>query len=139
MSASTSQRISSAPYQQPVEDVLTAFNTDRRRGLSKTEVQSRLERYGRNELTAEVPVPVWRKFLAQFSDTLVILLLIATAVSAILWIVERESVLPYEAIAIFSVVLLNAILGYVQQSRAEAAVAALRAMSADFAAVIRDG
>jgi Ca2+-transporting ATPase len=77
--------------------------------------------------------------LAQFSNILIVLLLIAAAISAALWLVERESALPYEAIAILSVVLLNAILGYVQQSRAEASVAALRAMSADDAVVIRDG
>jgi Ca2+-transporting ATPase len=52
---------------------------------------------------------------------------------------ERESTLPYEAIAIFSVVLLNSLLGYIQQSRAQAAVAALRAISADEAAVLRSG
>ena len=57
---------------------------------------------------------------------LVILLLIATAISAGLWLYERDSVLPYEAIAIFAVVLLNAVMGYIQESRAEEAVAALR-------------
>ena len=70
---------------------------------------------------------------------LVILLLIATAISAGLWLYERESALPYEAMAIFAVVLLNAIMGYIQESRAEEAVAALRQMSAAHANVIRDG
>lgn len=129
----------SAPYRQSVDDVLAAFETDLHRGLSEGEASVRRERYGRNELAAEKPVPEWRKFVAQFSDTLVILLLVATGISAALWLYERESPLPYEAMAILSVVLLNAILGYVQQSRAEAAVAALRAMAADEAAVIRDG
>jgi Ca2+-transporting ATPase len=88
-------------------------------------------------LAAEKPVPLWKKFLAQFQDALVILLLIATLISAVLWLYERDSTLPYEAMAIFAVVLLNAIMGYLQQSRAEEAVAALRQMSAAQANVIR--
>ena len=93
----------------------------------------------RNELTAEKPIPRWRKFLSQFQGVLVILLLIATLISAGLWLYERESALPYEAIAIFAVVLLNAVMGYIQESRAEQAVAALRQMSAARANVIREG
>ena len=99
----------------------------------------RLDRYGRNELTAEPPVPAWRRFLAQFQDVLVVLLLVATAISFGMWAYERDTTLPYESIAILAVVLLNAAMGYIQESRAEAAVAALRALSADEAAVIRDG
>ena len=60
-------------------------------------------------------------------------------ISAALWIYERESALPYEAIAIFAVVLLNAMMGYIQESRAESAVAALRQMAAAHAHVIRGG
>jgi len=126
-------------YRQPVDQVLAALGTDPRLGLSEEEARARLQRNGRNELAAEEPVPAWRKFLAQFQDTLVILLLIATLISAGMWLYERESALPYEAIAIFAVVLLNAIMGYVQQSRAEEAVAALRRMSAAHAHVIRGG
>ena len=118
---------------------MAALDTDARRGLSEAEARARLEQYGKNELTAEKPVPAWRKFLAQFQDVLVILLLIATLISAGLWLYERESALPYEAMAIFAVVLLNAIMGYIQESRAEEAVAALRQMSAAHANVIRDG
>lgn len=129
----------SAPHQQSVDEVLVAWDTDRRSGLSEAEALRRLEICGHNELHADEAAPAWRKFVAQFSDVLVILLLIAAAISAALWLVERESALPYESLAILGVVLLNAILGYVQQTRAEAAVAALRAMSADKAAVIRDG
>jgi P-type Ca2+ transporter type 2C len=139
MSAATSQQEQWAPYQQRVDAVLTALSTDAQSGLSKGEAQARLKSYGKNELTAEKPVPAWRKFLAQFHDVLVILLLIATGISAGLWLVERDSALPYEAIAIFAVVLLNAVMGYLQQSRAEQAVAALRQMSAAHANVIRDG
>src|SRR5687768_5722690 len=115
MSAIKLQRKPTEPYQQSIDEVLAAFNTDLQLGLREAEAQARLEKYGRNELTAEKPVPAWRKFLAQFQDVLVILLLIATVISAVLWLIERDSALPYEAIAIFAVVLLNAILGYVQQ------------------------
>ncbi|PWT85815.1 MAG: haloacid dehalogenase [Blastocatellia bacterium] len=127
------------PYRHHVADVIGALGTDLRKGLSSSEAQSRLQQHGRNELVAEQPLPGWRRFLAQFQDVLVVLLLLATAISAALWAYERDAALPYEAIAIFAVVLLNATMGYVQESRAEAAVAALRAMSAAHATVIRDG
>src|SRR5215204_3491801 len=128
-----------SPYQEPLEKVVAGLGTDLRNGLTQAEARSRLERYGRNELTAKKPAPAWRKFLAQFQDPLVILLLVATAISAALWLYERDSALPYEAMVIFGVVLLNAILGYVQEARAESAIAALRQISAAHAKVIRDG
>jgi Ca2+-transporting ATPase len=113
--------------------------SDAAQGLSDSEVRARLQEFGRNELAAEQPVPAWRRFLEQFQDVLVILLLAATAISAGLWFYERDTPVPYEALAILAVVLLNAAIGYVQESRAEAAVAALRAMSAADATVIRNG
>ena len=128
-----------AGYRRTVEEVVAGLGSDAWRGLSSEEARARLERYGPNELEAEKTVPAWRRFLAQFRDTLVILLLIATAVSVGLWAYERDSALPYEGLAIFAIVLLNGILGYVQESRAERAVAALRAMSAAEAGVVRDG
>ena len=128
-----------APYRLPAAEVLSALGTDPCAGLSEDEARSRLARYGPNELAAEKPVPGWTKFLRQFRDPLVVLLLAATAISAGLWAVERESALPYEAIAILAVVLLNAVMGYVQQARAEQAVLALRRMSAAHANVVRGG
>jgi len=128
-----------APHEASPEEVLAALATDGRVGLDSEEARARLVRHGRNELEAEKRIPAWRKFLAQFQDTLVILLLVATAISTALWLYERESALPYEAIAIFAVVLLNGILGYVQHERAEDAVAALRQLSASRATVVRDG
>ena len=121
------------------EEVLAALASDAGRGLTHAEARARLDRFGANVLTAEKPAPAWRKLLAQFQDVLVVLLLIATAISAALWFVERDAAWPYEAIAIFAVVLLNAVMGYVQQARAEKAVAALKQMSAAQAHVIRDG
>lgn len=139
MRIESTQLVDTDSYRQSVDDVLAVFNTDGQSGLNQTEARERLERYGRNELTAETPVPQWRKFLAQFTDMLVILLVVAGLVSAALWMYERDSALPYEAIAIFAIVFLNALMGYVQEARAEKAVAALRQMSAAHANVIRDG
>ena len=139
MPGEVGNKADAAPHALAAEQVLAKLGADERKGLSQEDARARLERFGPNELTAEDPVPAWQKFLAQFKDVLVILLLVATAISAALWLVERESALPYEAIAIFAVVLLNAIMGYVQESRAESAVAALRQMAAAHAHVIREG
>src|SRR5688572_12314313 len=128
-----------APYRLPAGEVLSALGTDPRLGLSEDEARDRLARHGPNELAAEKPVPGWKKLLRQFRDPLVVLLLVATAISAGLWAMERESALPYEAIAILAVVLLNAVMGYVQQARAEQAMLALQKMSAARATVVRGG
>ena len=128
-----------APYRLTPEEVAAALHSDLRRGLTSRAAAARLAADGPNELAVEPPVPAWRRFLRQFQDVLVILLLAATAISVALWAYERDTALPFEAIAIFAVVLLNAAMGYVQEARAEAAAAALRAMSAPDAAVVRDG
>ena len=128
-----------APYQQTPEAVIAALGTSAERGLETRDALERLQRDGANELKAEAPLPAWRHFAQQFTGVLVLLLLVATAISAGLWLVERESALPYEALAILAVVLLNAIMGYVQESRAASAVAALRKLSAAQATVLRDG
>ena len=127
------------PHRLTADDVLSALGTDPRAGLTQAQARERLRRYGRNELAAETPVPAWRKFLGQFTDWLVILLILAASISGGLWLYERDTALPYEAIAIFAIVLLNALMGYVQQARAEQALAALQQMSAAHANVIRDG
>src|SRR5688572_30761181 len=101
-------------YRQRIDDVAASLGTDVRRGLTTQEAQARLDRLGRNELTAKPRVPAWRRFLVQFQDVLVILLLVATAISTALWAYEPDTALPYEAIAILAVILLNAAMGYVQ-------------------------
>ena len=106
--AASEQLDASIAYRLIIGELLARLATDERRGLSEAEARSRLAHHGRNELTAEKRVPPWRRFLSQFQDVLVILLLVATAISAALWAVERDAALPYEAIAIFAVVLLNA-------------------------------
>jgi P-type Ca2+ transporter type 2C len=126
-------------YRLHASQLIATLRTHEGRGLGDEEARARLAQYGPNALAAAKAVPAWQRLLSQFQDALVILLLIATGISAALWVLERDAALPYEAIAILAVVLLNATMGYLQESRAEAAVAALRAMSAPDATVIREG
>ncbi len=127
------------PYRRPAADVIAALHGDAQRGLRSGEIRELLERHGWNELPSAPPVPAWRRLLAQFKDVLTILLLVATAVSFASWWIEREAPIPYESLTILAIVVLNGVLGFVQESRAEQAVAALRAMSAPEARVLRDG
>ena len=126
-------------HAQPPEAVLAALGSDAARGLSASAARERLARHGSNRLREAPRTSVWRRFLAQFTNPLVLLLVVAAGISALLWLIERDTALPYEATAIFAIVLLNAGIGYVQQARAEEAVAALREMSAAQARVVRDG
>ena len=138
-SDTTEPRRDFEPYRIAASEVLSALETDPSSGLSSQEATARLERFGRNELVSKKPVPGWRKFLQQFANVLIILLLIAGAISTGLWLYQDASPLPYEALAIFAIILLNATMGYVQQARAEEALAALRRMTAAEAALVRDG
>ena len=127
------------PYQLAARDVVAQLQTDPARGLSSEEAQRRLQQYGPNQLQATPPTPKWRKFLAQFTNPLVLLLLVAVVISLIAWYIEGMHELPYEAIAIIAIVLLNAVIGYFQEERAEQAVAALQKMTTAMAGVLRDG
>ncbi|MCS6880896.1 MAG: cation-translocating P-type ATPase [Oscillochloridaceae bacterium] len=126
-------------YQRPVAEVLAALGVDPARGLDPAEARARFERYGRNELPEAPPPPLWLRFLAQFRDPLTGLLLAATLISFAVWLIERADPLPFEALTILAIVLLNGVLGFVQESRAEQAVAALRVLAAPQARVLRGG
>ena len=139
MPVTSADPIIDEPYRQTAEEVVAALKTQPQSGLSLTEAARRLEHYGRNELDAVPPRPQWLKFLDQFTDVLVLLLLAAAMISAVIWLQERDTTLPYEALAIFAIVILNALMGYIQEARAERAAAALRQMSATHSSVIRDG
>jgi len=127
------------PHRNTIESVLAALGSNVKVGLTEAEAAARLERYGHNQLDAKAQTPAWRRFLGQFTDVLVLLLIAAAVISAALWFYERDTELPYEAIAILCIVFLNAVMGHVQESRAEAAAEALRNMAAPKATVVRDG
>ena len=94
MTTASKRMPASNPSRESAEQVVTSLGSDIKSGLSNGEASSRLQRHGRNELTASKPVPAWRRFLAQFQDVLVILLLVATAISAGLWGYERDRRCP---------------------------------------------
>jgi P-type Ca2+ transporter type 2C len=120
-----------AYYPLEPEDVFRALRTSPK-GLTKSEAEQRLQQYGSNELKKEKKGGVFFLFLSQFKNALIIMLILAGVLS----LVMGEKL---EGIAIFSIVLLNAILGFVQEYRAEKAIEALEKISAPTAKVIRDG
>jgi len=126
------------PHRKTAEQVVAALCTDADGGLTQAEAERRLMRYGANELDSAAPRPEWRKFLDQFLDVLVLLLIAAAGISAAIWLHEQATALPYEAIAIMAIVILNGVMGYIQEARAERAVAALREMTAAHANVVRN-
>ena len=127
------------PHQRPWEEVVGDLEVDPDHGLTESEARRRLERDGPNELRSAPPVPLWRRILAQFRDPLVILLLVAIVISVAAWVVEGAAGVPVDAIVIAVIVLLNAAIGFVEEARAEDAVAALASMTAANSTVVREG
>ena len=109
------------------------------RGLTAAEAARRLAADGPNELVAARPTPWWRRVVRQFNDPLVLLLLVAIAISVAVWWNDGASGAPVDALVIAAIVMLNACIGYWQEARAVEAVAALRRLSAPHASVMRDG
>ncbi|MCS7261298.1 MAG: cation-transporting P-type ATPase [Anaerolineae bacterium] len=116
----------------PTEEVLQLLETDPQRGLDIFEVQHRLKHFGPNVLTTRHGKTPLQRFLDQFNNPLIIILLIATVVTAVVKDLLDASV-------IFGVVLLNAIVGFIQESRAEQAIRALATAMTTEATVVRAG
>jgi len=126
------------PSVTDVRELARLLGTDPVFGLTGQEATRRLAADGPNEIQVVPAVPTWRKVLAQFQDPLIYLLLAAVAVSVAAWAAQGGDSWPVDAIVILAIVVLNAVLGYVQQARAENAVAALRRMTTRTAVVVRD-
>jgi P-type Ca2+ transporter type 2C len=108
-------------------------------GLSSSEAEARLRQHGPNVLPEKPPISLWRRFAEQFRSPLIYILLFALAVDLIIWFIEGHNGLPVESFAITLILLLNAGLGVYQESRAEAALARLKALAESFVWVVRDG
>lgn len=114
------------------DEALSKLKSSQSEGLSKAEVEKRLKTYGENKLEEAPPISIWTMLWAQFNDFVIWLLIGASVISAFLseWV---------EASAIMAIVILNAIMGIIQERRAEEAMAALRQLSAPDAQVLRNG
>jgi P-type Ca2+ transporter type 2C len=116
-----------------------ALEVDTELGLTSQQASHRLAQNGPNELRAVPRPPAWRRMLSQFQDPLIYLLLAAVGIALAAWVIEGRAGWPVDAIVIAAIVLLNGVLGHVQEAKAENAVAALAKMTATTAAVLRDG
>ncbi|MBD3215367.1 MAG: HAD-IC family P-type ATPase [Candidatus Lokiarchaeota archaeon] len=126
-----------------VDEVADKVDTSIENGLSETEAKERLEEYGPNELKETKRVTAWEIFLSQFKDFLVYLLFFAIAVSLIIGLYElSQGEAPSEfidALVIFIILIVNAILGFYQEYKAEQALESLKKMAPHYAKVIRGG
>ena len=119
-------------FTMSVDETLKSLNSSKK-GLSDEEAQKRIEEYGYNKLEEKKKQSLLSKFIDQFKDLMIIVLLIAAAISAF---IAKEWV---DAIIILFVVVVNAILGVIQENKAEKSLEALKNMSAPFSKVIRNG
>ena len=124
-------------FNKTVEEVEKELGTSLNNGLSSEKVQTQREKTGYNELQEKKKDSLFKKFMAQFKDFSIIVLIIAAIVSGIVGVAEGEGIT--DTVIILIVVLLNAVIGVVQESKAEKSLEALKKLSAHAAKVIRDG
>jgi len=126
-------------HDKSTQDVLQTLATDKTQGLSAAEATARIQKYGENRLQEKKKKTTFQRFLDQFKDAMIIILLIAAAVSFTLICVEKNWGELFEPGLILLIVILNAVMGVYQEGKAEKALDALKNMSAPHARVIRDG
>ena len=133
-------------YAQSVEKTLDVLETSKDKGLDNEVVKQRLIYYGKNEITEIKGRNNWQILLDQFSNIMLIMLIVVAIISGILDFSDLQSgklaegAVPFkDTIAIFAIVILNGILGFVQESRAEKALAALKRLSSPQVRVVREG
>ncbi len=125
-------------YLESVEAVFSEVQSSEA-GLSSQEAASRLEKNGKNKLAEAKKDSTLKKFFDQMKDPMIIILIIAAVISTITEFIENGLSVPTDAIIILTVVLINAILGVIQENKAEKAVEALQKMSAATTKTLRDG
>ena len=124
-------------HNRPIEDIASAFGTDTSKGLNPDEIQSRIEKYGRNTLVQKKQRSFLSMFIAQFKSFLIILLIIAAVISGVMGIKTGEGLL--DTYIIIGILLLNAFIGAYQEFKAQKSLESLKKMAAPVAKVIRNG
>ena len=139
MPTATNNRTTHDPSTIAASTTAQALGTDLQHGLTGAEAARRLARDGPNALREAATVSAWRRALAPLRDPLVGLLLLAAAVALVAWSVAGQPGWPLDALVILVVVVLNAVIGWLQEAKARSAVAALAHMTQASASVLREG
>lgn len=126
-------------HHKSAEEVLQALNTNAETGLSSAQVEKRLQEYGANKLKEKKKKTTLERFAAQFKDVMILILIAAAIISFVIACVESNPKEFFEPVLILLIVILNAVMGVIQESRAEHALEALQNLSAPHTRVIRDG
>ncbi len=126
-------------YSQSKEDVLNHLDVLEGAGLSENKAKELLEKYGKNKLKEKKKKSPLQRFFDQFKDVMILILIAAAAVSFVIACIEANPKEFFEPLLILLIVVLNAVMGVLQESKAEKALDALKNMSALHARVIRDG
>lgn len=126
-------------HNTPQEALLQELSVTAEAGLSSQEAQRRLAEYGENKLAEKKKKTNFQRFLEQFQDVMILILLLAAVVSFVVACFGHDPMEFFEPVLILLIVVLNAVLGMVQESKAEKALDALKNMSAPHARVLRDG
>lgn len=126
-------------YALSSQHVIEQLKSNEETGLSQNEAERRLIQYGLNSLGEEKRTPLWKRFLSQFADAMVMILIGAAVLSAIMALNEPGFEGWIDVIVIMAIVMINAVLGVYQEGKADQAIAALKRMSSPQSKVIRDG
>ena len=126
-------------HSQSKDALLKSLSTSAEQGLSSSQAAELAARFGPNKLNEKKKKTNLQRFLEQFKDAMIIILLIAAAISFVIACVEGDPMEFFEPVLILLIVVLNAVMGMVQESKAEKALDALKSMSAPHARVLRDG
>ena len=124
-------------FNKNLKEVEEKLRTNTNSGLSSSDVEEKRKEFGFNELKAKKKKSIFVKFLEQFKDFMIIILIIAAIISGIVGYIEGEGVT--DSIIILIVVIVNAIIGVVQESKAEKSLEALQKLSSHVAKVLRNG